>query len=103
MGVSASEKVELAAYQLKGLAQIWLNQWKTSRVLDDGPITWEIFKVAFIDHYFHMELWDAKMREFLNLRQGGMSVCDYFLRFSKLSKYAPSMMEDPRVRMDQFV
>ena len=43
------------------------------------------------------------MREFLNLKQGGMSVCDYALRFSKLSKYAPSMMEDPRVKMGQFV
>ena len=43
------------------------------------------------------------MREFLNLKQGGMSVRDYALRFSKLSKYAPSMMEDPRVKMGQFV
>ena len=55
MGVSTSEKAELAAYQLKGLAQIWFNQWKASRVLHDGPITWEMFKVAFLDHYFPME------------------------------------------------
>src|SRR5687767_14011094 len=50
-----------------------------------------------------MELREAKMREFLNLKQGGMCVRDYVLRFSKLSKYAPSMMEDPRVKMGQFV
>ena len=43
------------------------------------------------------------MREFLNLKQGGMSVPDYVLQFSKLSKYAPSMMEEPRVKMSQFV
>ena len=70
---------------------------------DDGPITWEMFKVAFLDHYFPMELREAKMREFLNLKQGGMSVRDYVLQFSKLSKYAPSMMEEPRVKMGQFV
>src|SRR5688572_21980714 len=103
MGVATSVKAELAAYQLKGIAQIWFNQWKASRALDDGPITWEDFKVAFLDHYFPMELREAKMREFLNLKQGGMSVRDYVLRFSKLSKYAPTMMEDPRVKMGQFV
>ena len=103
MGVSPTEKAELAAYQLKGIAQIWFNQWKASRLGDDGPITWGEFKRAFLDHYFPMELREAKMREFLNLKQGGMSVRDYALRFSKLSKYAPSMMEDPRVKMGQFV
>ena len=103
MGVATSVKAELAAYQLKGIAQIWFNQWKASRAFDDGPITWEEFKVAFLNHYFPMELREAKMREFLNLKQGGMGVRDYVLRFSKLSKYAPSMMEDPRVKMGQFV
>lgn len=28
MGVRSEEKAELAAYQLKGLAQIWFTQWK---------------------------------------------------------------------------
>ena len=72
-------------------------------MLDDGPITWDEFKVVFLDHYLPMELREAKIREFLNLKQGGMSIRDYVLRFSKLSKYAPSMMEDPRVKMGQFV
>src|SRR5687767_3889127 len=40
MGVASSVKAELAAYQLKGIAQTWFNQWKASRALDDGPITW---------------------------------------------------------------
>ena len=102
IGVSSSEKAELAAYQLKGIAQIWYHQWKASRLLEDGPITWEVFKVAFLDHYLPMELREAKIREFLNLKQGGFSVHDYVLWFSKLSKYASSMMEDPKVKMGQF-
>ncbi|KAK4718155.1 hypothetical protein R3W88_016493 [Solanum pinnatisectum] len=28
MGVSLEEKVELAAYQLKDMAQVWFDQWK---------------------------------------------------------------------------
>ena len=80
MGVSSTEKAELAAYQLKGIAQIWFTQWKASRLDDDGPITWGEFKRAFLGHYFPMELREAKMREFLNLKQGRMSVRDYALR-----------------------
>ena len=38
MGVASSEKAELAAYQLKGIAQIWYTQWNASRMLEDGPI-----------------------------------------------------------------
>src|SRR5688572_24818818 len=98
MGVASSVKAELVAYQLKGLARIWFTQWKASRLVEDGPITWEMFKVDFLDNYFPMVLREAKMREFLNLKKGGMSVRDYVLRFFMLSKYAPSMMEDRRVK-----
>jgi len=27
MGVTSAEKAELAAYNLKGVAQVWFNQW----------------------------------------------------------------------------
>ena len=43
------------------------------------------------------------MAEFINLRQGGMSVLDYSLKFNKLSKYAPSLVSDPRDEMSRFV
>ncbi|WMV46415.1 hypothetical protein MTR67_039800 [Solanum verrucosum] len=38
MGVTPVEKAELAAYQLKGVAQIWFNQWKEARPVEAGPI-----------------------------------------------------------------
>ena len=42
------------------------------------------------------------MVEFMSLRQGGMSVQEYFLKFTQLSKYAPTMVADPRSRMNKF-
>ena len=39
MGVSTTEKAELAAYQLKDVAQTWYNQWKDSRALGGGIVT----------------------------------------------------------------
>ena len=41
--------------------------------------------------------------EFTNLNQGGTSVLEYFLKFTKLSKYAPSLVSDPRDEMSRFV
>ena len=43
------------------------------------------------------------MVEFINLHQGGMSVIEYCLKFTKLSKIAPSMVSDPRDEMSSFV
>ncbi|WMV49890.1 hypothetical protein MTR67_043275 [Solanum verrucosum] len=37
MKVSPVEKVELAAYQLKVVAQVWFNQWKKERDHEDSP------------------------------------------------------------------
>ena len=43
------------------------------------------------------------MEEFINFRQGGMSVLDYSLKFTKFSKYAPSLVSNPRDEMSHFI
>ena len=48
MGVSSSDKVELALYQLKDVTQTWYIQWKDNRPLRGSPVTWEIIKPTFL-------------------------------------------------------
>ena len=43
------------------------------------------------------------MEEFINLKQGNMSVAEYSLKFSTLSRYAPSLVYNPRDEMSHFV
>ena len=43
------------------------------------------------------------MVEFINLRQGGMSVLEYSLKFTKFSKYDPSLVSNPRDEMSRFL
>ena len=45
---------------------------------------------------------EAKVEEFINLCQRGMSVLDYFLNFTNLSKYAP-LVSNPRDEMSHFI
>ena len=40
---------------------------------------------------------------FINIHQGGKSVLEYSLKFIKLSKYAPSLVFNPRKEMNCFV
>ena len=43
------------------------------------------------------------MMEFINLRQRGRSVHEYSTEFIEFSKYAPSLVSDPRDQMSFFV
>ncbi|XP_049365802.1 uncharacterized protein LOC125830663 [Solanum verrucosum] len=58
---------------------------------------------AFFDRFFPRDKREAKVEEFINLRQGCMSVQEYSLKFTKLSKYAPSLVSNPRDKMSRFV
>lgn len=98
MEVSSREKIELATYQLKGVAQVWFTQWASKRV-DELWIGWEELKIAFLDYFFPLGLKDAKLIKFINLKQGTMSVKKHALKFIKLSKYAPTLVVDPRAMM----
>lgn len=47
---------------------------------------------SLIGNVFPRELREEKMEEFINLRQGGMSVIEYSVRFTMLSKYGPYLV-----------
>ena len=48
MGVTFRERVELALYQLREVAQVWYTQWKDNRQVESGLIEWEEFKEALL-------------------------------------------------------
>ena len=84
MGLSTSEKVELSTYQLKNVAKIWYVQWRENRPLRGVPVTWEVFRKAFLYRILTREKREAKVVEFINLRKRGMSVLENSLKFIKL-------------------
>ncbi|WMV36783.1 hypothetical protein MTR67_030168 [Solanum verrucosum] len=103
MHVADTERVELAAYQLKDVARTWFDQWKGGRAENAPPASWAGFEEAFLGHFFPRELREAKVREFLTLKQESLSVHEYSLKFTQLSRYAPEMVADMRNKMSLFV
>ena len=55
-----------------------------------GPIESEEFKEAFLGKYFPRERGVVKVEEFINLKQVNMSVKEYSLKLSMLSRFSPS-------------
>ena len=103
IGVTSSEKAELASYTLKDVAQTLYLHWRDNWPLKGGPVTWEIFKAAFLYPFFPKDVREEKVTVFINLHQGGRSIHEYPLKFVKLFKYAPSLDSDPRDEMNHFV
>ena len=66
-------------------------------------MTWQLFEDAFLDKFFLLEMREAKIEEFMNLRQGSMTVKEYCLKFNQLAKYAPDLIFDTRASMSKLV
>ena len=46
---------------------------------------------------------EAKVEEFINLKQDSMTVREYSLKFVKLSRYATSLVSNSRDEMSRFL
>ena len=83
--ISDTTRIKLAAFQLEGEAQVWWNWAKTSRDLE--AMTWVEFHDLFMGKYFPDNTRHAKAQEFLELKQGTMTVLEYVARFTKLTRF----------------
>ena len=73
-------RIRLTVFQLEGEAQVWWNLAKTSKDLE--AMTLEEFQELFMGKYFPNTTRHAKAQEFLELKQGTMTVMDYVARFT---------------------
>ncbi|WMV13556.1 hypothetical protein MTR67_006941 [Solanum verrucosum] len=62
-----------------------------------------MFKAVFLDRFFPLEMSEAKLLEFINIPQKSVSVREYALKFTQLSKYAQMMVSDSRGKISMFV
>ncbi|XP_070050614.1 uncharacterized protein [Nicotiana tomentosiformis] len=97
------EGVELVAYCLKGVAYSWFVLWEDSREEGSPPARLSKFVDAFMDHFLPTETRAARTAEFENLKQGSKSVCEYHIKFARLSKYAILMLSTMEARVRRFV
>ena len=97
---SDKTRIRLAAFQLEGEAQVWWNLAKTSRDLE--AMTWAESQELFLGKYFLDTARHAKAQEFLELKQGMMTVMEYVARFMELAHFADDYVATDMAKVRRF-
>ena len=97
---SDTTRIRLAVFQLEGEAQTWWNWAKTSRDLE--AMTWAKFQELFMGKYFPDTARHAKAQEFLELKQGMMTVMEYVARFTELVRFADDYVATDMAKVRRF-
>ena len=97
---SDTTRIRQAAFQLEGEAQVWWNWAKTSRDLE--AMTWAEFQELFMGKYFPDTARHEKAQEFLELKQGTMTVMYYVARFTKLARFADDYVVTDMAKVKRF-
>ena len=92
------DRVTMAAFQMEGEADHWWEMIKSTRQVE--TLTWRQFEDLFMQKYFPNSLRQEMIQEFLQLKQGKMSVTQYANCFEALLQYASAIVanEEDKVR-----
>lgn len=67
----------------------WENTWSRLEGAGGAAVPWDTFRHAFLEKYFLEDIKNKKEIEFLELKQGGMTVVEYVVKFKGLVHYYP--------------
>ena len=97
---SDTTRIRLVTFQLEGEAQVWWNWAKTFRDLE--AMTWAKFQELFMGKYFPDTARHAKAQEFLELKQGTVTVMEYVARFTELSRFSDDYVATDMAKVKRF-
>jgi len=83
------QKVRLATHMLAEEAEYWWTSTKRRIEASGDAIAWVRFMNEFLRNYFPEDLRNKKEAEFLNLKQGSMSIAEYAAKYEELSRFCP--------------
>jgi hypothetical protein len=95
------QKTLFTVRQLQGDATAWWANYTAARPADYHVLSVE-FCDAFRAHYITAGVMRKKRQEFMDLKQGRMSVHDYSKQFNHLAKYAPDQVDTDENKKDRF-
>src|SRR6187551_1787540 len=96
------EKVLYASGRLEGSASDWWDAYLAAHATPDA-ITWQEFRTNFRSHHIPAGVMKLKKKEFLSLKQGGMTVSEYRDKFIQLSCYAPDEVKEDEQKQERFL
>ncbi|XP_075481156.1 uncharacterized protein LOC142521867 [Primulina tabacum] len=96
-----ANKITCAIFLLTKHAKIW---WESARVaLPSIPLTWETFKIVFYNKYFSKDVRAKKSSDFLNLKQGTLSMTEYIQKLEAGVQYVLYIAHDDTSKGENFM
>ncbi|KAL2334875.1 hypothetical protein Fmac_016088 [Flemingia macrophylla] len=90
MNCTDKQKITYSVFMLVGEAENW---WDNTKRLLEGQgvmITWDIFRTKFLEKYFPNDVRREKEIEFMQLKQGNMTVGQYAAKLKNQENILPS-------------
>jgi hypothetical protein len=94
MQCSEAQKVRFGTHMLAEEADDWWVGELPILEQDGAEVTWAVFRREFLSRYFPEDVRGKKEIEFLELKQGDMSVTEYAAKFVQLAKFYPHYTAD---------
>ena len=95
------QMTKCAVSLLQGAAYDWWKLVLRNLLLSDA-ISWDFFIREFHTKYVTDDYKETKWKQFLNMRQGNLTVAEYEKEFSRLSKYASELVLTETFQCRQF-
>ncbi|XP_073056956.1 uncharacterized protein [Primulina eburnea] len=95
------DRVSCAIFLLTKTARTWWDATKIS--VNVSTLKWQEFKDLFYDKYFPRDVRSQKVKEFLELKQGNMSMQEYILKFEEGCQFAPYLASNDIEKGEHFL
>ncbi|XP_070046734.1 uncharacterized protein [Nicotiana tomentosiformis] len=103
MRILESHGVDFTTFQLEGRTRRWWQSYLLGRPTGSPPMNWSQFTHRFLDRSIPPSEREELRYQFEHLKQGDMSVTDYEVRFSELSRHALMILPTDAERVRRFV
>ncbi|CAM0954437.1 unnamed protein product, partial [Alopecurus aequalis] len=102
MQVQPDQKVMFAAIQLKGNADIWWENVRSSLSPAHATPTWEFFQTQFIEKYYPASYVERMENALSKLKQGNRTIQDYETEFNDIVRFVPTVVNDDKEKARRF-
>ncbi|XP_073153061.1 uncharacterized protein [Henckelia pumila] len=100
MQITDADRLRCATYMFRDDARVWWNGAKAG--LNLTTLTWNGFKDVFYGKYFTVSTRTWLARDFLEIRQGNMSIAEYVKKFERGRYFVPMISGDPAEELKHF-
>ncbi|XP_070049491.1 uncharacterized protein [Nicotiana tomentosiformis] len=102
-GILETSGVSFTTFQFSGAAFRWWVAYERRRPVSALPLTWQEFSVLFLEKFVPQSRREELHRQFEQLRQDGMSVMQYEMRFSELAHHVAWLVPTNRESIRRFI